>query len=61
MKLMTTFEEKQQYFDRVKLQNYRASMKLEGYEPALKNIPESQEARDQMKQAIINEYINKNR
>ncbi|WP_261369090.1 YhfG family protein [Yersinia rohdei] len=57
--VMTSLAEKKQYFDRVKLDNYRQSMRLEGLNSTNQTLPTSKNERAKLKQSLINKYAAK--
>lgn len=57
--VMTSLAEKKQYFDRVKLDNYRQSMRLEGLNSSNQALPASKNERAKLKQNLINKYAAK--
>ncbi|AJI95357.1 YhfG family protein [Yersinia ruckeri] len=57
--VMTSLAEKKQYFDRVKLDNYRESMRLEGLNSSNHVLPASKHERDRLKQSLMNKYAAK--
>lgn len=57
--VMTSLAEKKQYFDRVKLDNYRQSMRLEGLNSSNQTLPVSKNERAKLKQNLINKYAAK--
>lgn len=57
--VMTSLAEKKQYFDRVKLENYRQSMRLEGLNSTNQTLPPSKNERAKLKQNMINKYAAK--
>ncbi|CNK72395.1 YhfG family protein [Yersinia alsatica] len=57
--VMTSQAEKKQYFDRVKLDNYRQSMRLEGLNSSNQTLPASKNERAKLKQNLINKYAAK--
>ncbi|CNI36751.1 Uncharacterised protein [Yersinia rohdei] len=58
--VMTSLAEKKQYFDRVKLDNYRQSMRLEGLNSTNQTLPTSKNERAKLKQSLINKYTAQN-
>ncbi|EKN3978555.1 hypothetical protein RSJ44_000425 [Yersinia enterocolitica] len=56
---MTSLAEKKQYFDRVKLENYRQSMRLEGLNSTNQTLPASKNERAKLKQSLMNKYASK--
>lgn len=57
--VMTSLAEKKQYFDRVKLENYRQSMRLEGLNSTNQTLPASKNERAKLKQSLMNKYTSK--
>ncbi len=57
--VMTSLAEKKQYFDRVKLENYRQSMRLEGLNSTNQTLPTSKNERAKLKQSLMNKYASK--
>ncbi|EOI7345524.1 YhfG family protein [Yersinia proxima] len=57
--VMTSLAEKKQYFDRVKLENYRQSMRLEGLNSTNQTLPASKNERAKLKQSLMNKYASK--
>lgn len=57
--VMTSLAEKKQYFDRVKLDNYRESMRLEGLNSSNQVLPASKHERVRLKQSLMNKYAAK--
>ncbi|WP_261373060.1 YhfG family protein [Yersinia bercovieri] len=57
--VMTSLAEKKQYFDRVKLENYRQSMRLEGLSSSNQTLPTSKNERAKLKQSLMNKYASK--
>ncbi|WP_261374138.1 YhfG family protein [Yersinia bercovieri] len=58
--VMTSLAEKKQYFDRVKLENYRQSMRLEGLNSTNQTLPTSKNERAKLKQSLMSKYAAKN-
>ncbi len=58
-KIMSSLAEKRQYFDRVKLENYRESMRLEGLKSGNQTLPASKHERDKLKQRLLSKYAAK--
>ncbi|CRY54198.1 MULTISPECIES: YhfG family protein [Yersinia] len=58
--VMTSLAEKKQYFNRVKLENYRESMRLEGLSSSNQTLPMSKNERAKLKQSLVNKYAAKN-
>lgn len=58
--VMTSLAEKKQYFNRVKLENYRESMRLEGLDSSNQTLPTSKNERAKLKQSLMNKYASKN-
>ncbi|ELI8043443.1 TPA: hypothetical protein PXJ37_000979 [Yersinia enterocolitica] len=56
---MTSLAEKKQYFDRVKLENYRQSMRLEGLNSTNQTLPTSKKERAKLKQSLMSKYASK--
>lgn len=57
---MKTFEQKKAYFERVKLANFRESLRLEGLLPStLTTIPKNKEELELARQAILDRYLGK--
>ncbi|CNI52099.1 YhfG family protein [Yersinia bercovieri] len=57
--VMTSLAEKKQYFDRVKLENYRQSMRLEGLNSTNQTLPTSKNERAKLKQSLMSKYAAK--
>ncbi|EOI7431110.1 TPA: YhfG family protein [Yersinia enterocolitica] len=57
--VMTSLAEKKQYFDRVKLENYRQSMRLEGLNSTNQTLPTSKKERAKLKQSLMSKYASK--
>ena len=49
---LKTLEQKQAYYDRVKLENYQASMRLEGLVPTLDELPNPEDYEARLKELI---------
>lgn len=54
--IMTTYNEKKHYFDRVKLKNYRDSMRLEGITVVMNSLPETQKGQENLRDQLIRKY-----
>ncbi|MCT8345927.1 YhfG family protein [Photorhabdus temperata] len=54
--IMTSYNEKKHYFDRVKLKNYRDSMRLEGMSVVMNSLPETQKEQENLRDQLIRKY-----
>ncbi|AKH65720.1 MULTISPECIES: YhfG family protein [Photorhabdus] len=54
--IMTTYNEKKHYFDRIKLKNYRDSMRLEGMSVVMSNLPATKEEQENLRKKLIRKY-----
>ncbi|WP_445497076.1 YhfG family protein [Photorhabdus sp. SF281] len=54
--IMTTYNEKKHYFDRIKLKNYRDSMRLEGMNVVMNSLPETQKGQENLRDKLIRKY-----
>ncbi|WP_434524176.1 YhfG family protein [Photorhabdus asymbiotica] len=54
--IMTTYNEKKRYFDRVKLKNYRHSMRLEGMNIIMNSLPVTKEEQENLRSHLIRKY-----
>jgi hypothetical protein len=54
--LLSTFADKYNYFEKVKMDNFKESMRLEGYDIQIDHIPADSAAIDVLKAQLIKKY-----